>query len=279
MIDSKRPVSVLLVVLATAPATALAKPPPKTSNSTQAPHTAPQLTPAMLSAFPDALVSSAAGVQIAQVVLTQAWKDRTATPARRAAAVALALSALSSARLVITRALANKKLAPASRQRLQAQLAGVDKALGSARALPAKPGVAQVRKAATAASIALLEADARVGKLDKHGVVEVRAAAVNAIIGENGLVALIGENGSQALIGEEGLMAVNAIIGESGLAASAVAKTRGESKLGAPARALATSTRAAASALHGNKGAPAVRSALQQAGDASTALIAALRQL
>lgn len=272
---TRRLILLVLMLCAWAPGTASAKSPPD-----------PKITPKMLSAFDDPLVSSTAGLHIASVVLEQAWKGDV-SPSARAHAVALASSALSSSKQIVAHALStpgHEKQRPA----LGAQATAVDKAMAAVGSLPAQPTGPAVRKAATAASLALLSGEVSLGKLDPHGIAKSRAAAIDAIIGETGLVTIIGENGSQAIIGETGsqaiigetgMVAVNALIGETGLVASTVAKTSRDTKLKAPAQKLVVAQQAMAGALKGGKGAAALKSALGQAALANHAMMQGLQQL
>jgi hypothetical protein len=274
----------VLMLCAWAPATASAKAPP-----------AAKITPKMLSAFDDPLVSSTAGLHIASVLLQQAWKGDM-SPSARAHAVALASSALSSSKQIVANAQskpAQKKLHAA----LGAQGTAIDKAIAATAALPAHPTGPEVRKAATAANLALAQGEIALTKVDPHGIAKSRAAAINAIIGETGLVtiigetgskaiigengsqAIIGETGSQAIIGETGMVAVNALIGETGLVASTVAKTSGDTKLKAPAQKLSAAGQAVTGALKGAKSAAALKNALGQAAIANRAMMQGLQQL
>ncbi len=287
--------SLALALVACVPASAAAAPSKKkpTSHKVAPHHAALRITPKMLSAFNDPLISSTAGVHIASVLLTQAWKGKSTT-ARRAHAVSLAKSALYSSRALLARGLHDARVHHKKAPELEGQYRSVLKALSALQKLPAAPSTVQLRKAATGSSIALLRGDALVGRHDKHGIAKERAAAVNALIGEDGLVAiigengsqaligengskaLIGENGSQALIGEDGMMALDALIGEDGVVADAVSKTRSVPKLAGHAHKLAAQQGAMASALKSGKGGAAVGSALRQAALANSAMVKSL---
>ena len=296
--------SVALLLLASISGPALAAPHKNAPRSHKAiPHSsALRITPKMLSAFDNPLISSTAGVHIASVLLTQAWKSRSTAP-RRAHAVALAKSSLFSSRTLLSRALAEARRHHRKTGELQRQYRAVAKALTALNRLPAKPNLAQLRKAAGSSSLALLQGDVALGRHDRHGVAKERAAAVNALIGEDGLIALIGENGSKAiigengskaiigesgskaligedgthaLIGEDGIMALNALIGEDGLVADTVAKTGSVPKLAGHAHKLAAQQRTLAGALHSGRAGAAVGSALRQAALANTAMVRSL---
>lgn len=264
---------------------AVAAPPTHKTWHKPSPHkTALRITPKMLSAFRDPLISSTAGLHIASVLLSQAWKGKS-TARRRARAVALARSALLSSRALVARALRQARRHHRKAPQLVAQSRGIAQALAALQKLPARPSRLQVRRAAGSSGIALLRGDALLGRHHKHGIAKERAAAVNALIGEDGLVALIGEdgskaiigeNGSHALIGEDGMMALDALIGENGLVADTVAKTRSVPKLAGHAHKLAAQQRTLAGALHSHRAGAAVGSALRQAALANSAMVKSL---
>ena len=228
-----------------------------------------------LSSFSDPFVAATAGIHLANLLLEQAWRGKKVSSATRMKGVKLALSALESSEIVVRKALASGKFQGAARARLVELKGIIATAQQAAKTIPAKPTGVQVRKGAKPVTVATLRADGLVSAQISQGLAKVRAATLDALVGEDGIVALVGEDGSQPLIGEDGLLGARALVGEDGLVAKVLAKAPSTTKLNGPKQKLSTAKGALATALSKGKG-PSLTAALRQTALANRSIIGGL---
>ncbi len=205
------------------------------------------------------------GLVVAELFTSQlsAFKQSAKTRASAVALVHDVLTATDGQAQALLKKPSTKKIDSAGVGEIKKQL---EQAQAQLKALKLKPSKRAALKLHKTVQSALAKAGKVAARIDSRAQVKARVAALNALIGEDGLIGangLIGEDGLQpaakqsgvvALVGEDGLIGAKGLIGEEGLVGSISKLSASVGKLNGSAGQLSGAGKQLSSALHSKLG-------------------------